>query len=170
MANHKESIEINLLGNTFSVLAGEDEGYIREISTFVNSQLKEISEKNPHTNPIRIALLGCMNIAELLFQSKENMLDIEKKQRDESKYMESMEDRLQSSQSVTDSLKEDIANLENEKKSFEKILNEKEDLLNQYREHLKQAKLESESNRKSILDLQNQLFESQIELSKIKDN
>ena len=49
-------------------------------------------------------------------------------------------------------------------------LEEKNELLNQYREHLKQAKEESESNRKSILNLQNKLFESQIELSKSKDH
>ena len=37
----------------------------------------------------------------------------------------------------------------------------------QYREKLKQSKDENDANRKSILDLQNQLFENQIELAKV---
>jgi len=49
-------------------------------------------------------------------------------------------------------------------------LDEKNDLLAQYREHLRQSKIESETSRKTILDLQNQLFESQIELVKANKN
>ena len=63
-------------------------------------------------------------------------------------------------------LKESKLQLVEEKEQLQKEIEEKNELLNQYREHLKQAKIESESNRKAILDLQNQLFESQIELVK----
>ena len=57
-----------------------------------------------------------------------------------------------------------------EKELLQKELDEKNDLLAQYREHLRQGKIESETSRKTILDLQNQLFESQIELVKANKN
>lgn len=52
--------------------------------------------------------------------------------------------------------------------SMTKDLDNKNELLNQYREKLKQSKEENDINRKSILDLQNQLFENQIELAKLQ--
>ena len=170
MSNPNKSIELRLLNNTFSVVAGENEAYIREISSFVNNQLNDILDKNPHTNPIRISLLGCMNIAEMLFETKREAVEIEKKQREESKHMDVMAEKLQGTQNEVNTLKDTISDLEKDEKALNHVIAEKEELLNQYREHLKQAKQESESNRKSILELQNQLFESQIELSKAKEN
>lgn len=170
MSENKKTIELKLLGNAFSVIADNNEDYIREISSFVNNQLNTILEKNPHTNRMQIAILGCMNIAEMLFDAKREAVEAERAQHEEVKKTDAIAEKLQNAQNEINRLGDIIATFEQEKSQLNAEIAEKEELLNQYREHLKEAKQESESNRKSILGLQNQLFESQIELSKAKEN
>ena len=166
MPEEKKDVELRILENDFSVKAGESEDYIREIATFVNDELTKVKERNPFTNHIRIAILGCMNITELLFEAKKDVIIAERKQEEEANNINLVKEELKTAGEEINELKESKLQLVEEKEQLQKEIEEKNELLNQYREHLKQAKIESESNRKAILDLQNQLFESQIELVK----
>lgn len=166
MPEEKKVVELRILENDFSVKAGESEDYIREIATFVNDELTKVKERNPFTNHIRIAILGCMNITELLFEAKKDVIIAERKQEEEANNINLVKEELKTAGEEINELKESKLQLVEEKEQLQKEIEEKDELLNQYREHLKQAKIESESNRKAILDLQNQLFESQIELVK----
>lgn len=166
MPEEKKVVELRILENDFSVKAGESEDYIREIATFVNDELTKVKERNPFTNHIRIAILGCMNITELLFEAKKDVIIAERKQEEEANNINLVKEELKTAGEEINDLKESKLQLVEEKEQLQKEIEEKNELLNQYREHLKQAKIESESNRKAILDLQNQLFESQIELVK----
>ncbi|MEG1106587.1 MAG: cell division protein ZapA [Eubacterium sp.] len=168
MPEEKKVIELRILENDFNVKAGESEEYIREIAAFVNEELSRVKEKNPFTNHIRIAILGCMNITELLFEAKKDVIVAERKQETEVNNINLVKEELATAYTEVNDLKESKLKLVEEKEQIQKEKDEKDELLNQYREHLKQAKVESESNRKAILDLQNQLFESQIELVKAK--
>lgn len=170
MPEEKKVVELRILENDFSVKAGESEDYIREIATFVNDELTRVKERNPFTNHIRIAILGCMNITELLFEAKKDVLIAERKQEEEANNINLVKEELKTAGEEINELKESKLQLVEEKEQLQKEIEEKNELLNQYREHLKQAKIESESNRKAILDLQNQLFESQIELVKANKN
>ena len=107
-----------------------------------------------------------MNITELLFEAKKDVLIAERKQEEEANNINLVKEELKTAGEEINELKESKLQLVEEKEQLQKEIEEKNELLNQYREHLKQAKIESESNRKAILDLQNQLFESQIELVK----
>ena len=166
MPEEKKVVELRILENDFSVKAGESEDYIREIATFVNDELTKVKERNPFTNHIRIAILGCMNITELLFEAKKDVIIAERKQEEEANNINLVKEELKTAGEEINELKESKLQLVEEKEQLQKEIEEKNELRNQYREHLKQAKIESESNRKAILDLQNQLFESQIELVK----
>ncbi len=166
MPEEKKAVELRILENDFTVKAGESEEYIREIAAFVNDELTKVKERNPFTNHIRIAILGCMNITELLFEAKKDVIDAERKQESEAKNVNIVREELRQAQDDIAELKKNKLALVEEKELLQKEIDEKEELLNQYREHLKQAKAESENSRKAILDLQNQLFESQIELVK----
>lgn len=158
-----------MLDNVFSVKVNGNEDYIRDIAAFVNNELMSIQDKNPYINKIHIALLGCMNITECFFQSKKIITDCEEKTQ---AAMDSKTDILQKIQEVksqVNQLEKEKQLIIEEKEKLHQEIEDKNELLNQYREHLKQAKMESESNRKSILELQNKLFESQIELSKSQE-
>lgn len=169
MSEQKKSIELRMLNNSFSVVADGNEDYICEISSFVNQELNAILEKNPHTNHIRIAILGCMNIAEMLFNTKKEIADAELARYEEIKRVEAVSKKLKSAQSEINGLKDTIAAMKREKETQQNEIDEKMETMNRLTDRLKQAKNETEGNRESILNLQNQLFECQIELKKAQE-
>lgn len=170
MPEEKKVIELRILDNDFTVRGSESETYIKEIAAFVDDELNKVKERSPFTNHIRIALLGCMNITEMLFDAKKEVVTAEEKQDEEKLKAQEIKVEVDKANDEINLLKQDKLELVEKKEELEKELEEKNELLNQYREHLKQAKAESEESRKQILNLQNQLFENQIELVKASKN
>lgn len=167
--NKKNSIDIKLLDNTFSVKVDNNEDYIRKIEKFVNDELEKIKGNSSHVNRIDIAVLCCMNITEMYFdeqkkleQERNRILEIEEEKQD---LVRRLEDAKKEVERVRDEKKDII----DEGESLRQEITDKNELLNQYREHVKQAKDEIEASRKSILEYQNKLLEMQIELDKSKN-
>lgn len=152
-------IELRILETDFKLKVNNNEDHIKLIAGYVNDELNKVKDANPFTNHIRIAVIGCMNIAEKYIELQGELETIH-----------SIREELEAQKQILENEKEKISIVDEEKQLLQNTLDEKEELLNQYREHLRQGKLESEANRKTILELQNQLFESQIELVKVNKN
>lgn len=163
-------IELRILDTEFNLKAKENEAHIRRVADYVNSELELVKAANPFTNHIRIAILGCMNITERLFNAEDEMRSYEESKIKESDEVGRIKEELQASKDVLEESNVKYETLADEAEQLQKELDEKNDLLAQYREHLRQSKVEIETSRKTILDLQNQLFESQIELVKANKN
>lgn len=159
-------MELRILDTDFSLKAKGNEEHIKVIADYVNSELEHVKTANPFTNHIRIAILGCMNITEKLLNAEEEIKNSEEAKENGLSEVNSVRDELETAKNLLAEEKNNYAVLAEEKELLQKELDEKDDLLAQYREHLRQSKVESETSRKTILDLQNQLFESQIELVK----
>lgn len=159
-------MELRILDTEFNLKAKGNEEHIKHVSDYVNNELERVKAANPFTNHIRIAILGCMNITERLFNAEEEVRTSEESKAKELGEITLVKQELESTKTVLNEEKTKFQTLAEEKELMQKELDEKNDLLSQYREHLRQSKLESETTRKTILDLQNQLFESQIELVK----
>ena len=143
---------------------------IKRIAEYVNNEMEGINQKSPFGNRMHIAIIGCMNITEKLFavQAENDALKEQIRQFELDK--EDLGSDIKKTEAQIMSVEKEKSELMKEKDALAQELNDKNDLLNQYREHLKQAKTENDSNRKSILELQNKLFETQIELSKSQEN
>lgn len=168
--SEQKSIELRILDTEFNLKGKGNTEHIMEVSSYVNDELERIKISNPFTNHIRIAILGCMNITEQLFECQKKLKDSEATKTNEKETLELVKEELEI---LRDELEEERTKYEElfEEKSFQdREMEEKKELIAQYREHLRQSKSESETNRKSILDLQNQLFECQIELVKANKN
>jgi len=163
-------IELRILDTDFNLKATGNEEHIRHISDYVNSELEQVKTANPFTNHIRIAILGCMNITEKLLNAEEAVKNSEEAKINEIGEINLVREELDTTKNTLTEEKNKYAALLEEKELLQKEMDEKDDLLAQYREHLRQSKVESETSRKTILDLQNQLFESQIELVKANKN
>lgn len=163
-------IELRILDTDFNLKANENEAHIRHVSEYVNSELERVKTANPFTNHIRIAILGCMNITEKLFNAEEELRTSQESKIKEIGEIGLVREELKTTKTIFEAEKTKYETLSEEREQMQKELDEKNDLLGQYREHLRQSKIESETSRKTILDLQNQLFESQIELVKSNKN
>jgi cell division protein ZapA len=60
------SVEINILGQKYTVRGDAHEEYIRELAAYVDGKLKEIHEGNPNITPLKASILASLNIADEL--------------------------------------------------------------------------------------------------------
>ncbi len=162
----KSIIELKILDTEFNLKTDGNEDHIAKVADYVKHELERVKTANPFTNHIRIAILGCMNITEKLMTAQETIKNAEEQKIQEIGEIDGFKEELKDAKSLIQAEQVKYATLEQEKIQLKKELAEKEELLTQYREHLRQGKAESETSRKTILDLQNQLFESQIDLVK----
>jgi len=70
----KKDIKIQILGQTYTIKASADEKYIRKLERYVEQRVEELkgSGFDSKTQHLKIAILTCINIADDLFQEKEN--------------------------------------------------------------------------------------------------
>ena len=70
----KKDINIQILGQAYTIKTSADEKYIRKLENYVEGQIEELkgSGFDSKTQHLKIAILTCINIADDLFQEKEN--------------------------------------------------------------------------------------------------
>ena len=165
------SLSLNILGNVINVKINNDnQEDIKRIADYVNDEIESINQKSPFGNRMHIAIIACMNITEKLFDAQAEIETLKEEIRQFELDKEDLGSDIKKTEAQVMSVEQEKNELNKEKEALIQELNDKNDLLNQYREHLKQAKNENDANRKSILELQNKLFETQIELSKSQEN
>jgi len=70
----KKDIAIKILGQTYTIKASADEKYIKKLESYVEKRVQDLqgSGFDSKTQHLKIAILTCINIADDLFQEKEN--------------------------------------------------------------------------------------------------
>ena len=61
-----ESIQVEIFGQTYSIKAGSDREYIRELAALVDTRMKEVQKGTGTSDGYRIAILAALNIADEL--------------------------------------------------------------------------------------------------------
>jgi len=61
-----ESIQVEIFGQTYSIKAGNDPEYIRQLAAFVDSRMKEVKKGTGTSDGYKIAILTALNIADEL--------------------------------------------------------------------------------------------------------
>ena len=70
----KKDINIKILGQTYTIKTSADEKYIKKLEKYIENQIEELKGFgfDSKTQHLKIAILTCINIADELFQEKEN--------------------------------------------------------------------------------------------------
>ena len=70
----KKDIVIEILGQAYTIKTSGDEKYIKKLASYVDNRIQDLKESglDSKTQHLKIAILTCMNIADELFQEKEN--------------------------------------------------------------------------------------------------
>lgn len=72
------SIEVQILGQNYSIKTDEDEAYIKQLAHYVDSKLKEVYSAAPNSNHVKVAIIAALGIADELFKSKSEMESFDK--------------------------------------------------------------------------------------------
>ena len=61
--------QVEIFGQTYSVRAEGDSGYIHDLARFVDSRMKEVAERTATVDTTKIAILAALNITDDLYQA-----------------------------------------------------------------------------------------------------
>ena len=67
----KQSVQVDIAGQTLSIRSDEGPQYVRELAEYVDAQLREMTLGKRPASPHRVALLLAMQIADELFREKD---------------------------------------------------------------------------------------------------
>ena len=70
MSQSKESrmIPVEIFGETYNVRGDEDGEYLRDLARYVDAKMKSITNTGAAGNPLKIAILAALNIADEYFK------------------------------------------------------------------------------------------------------
>ena len=63
-------VHVDIFGQTYTVRAGTDAGYVQKLAAYVDSQMIEVSRAAGAVDSVRIAVLAALNIADELFRAR----------------------------------------------------------------------------------------------------
>lgn len=66
----KNTFEVTLLNQKFSLKSETDEKYVQRVADYVNKKLFDIQDKTKSVSSLNIALLAALNIADDFFKMK----------------------------------------------------------------------------------------------------
>ena len=64
------SVEIKILGQSYTIKTEEEEAYIKELAGYVDKRLKEIYSAAPNVNHGKAAIMAAFGIADELFKTR----------------------------------------------------------------------------------------------------
>jgi len=61
-------VHVQIFGQTYTVRAGTDAGYVEKLAAYVDAQMMDVSRNAGAVDSVRIAVLAALNIADECFQ------------------------------------------------------------------------------------------------------
>ena len=65
-----DNITIQIYGESYTLKAGENPSYMKEVAAFVDEKMREISSGGKAITTDKVAMLATLNIADELFKSR----------------------------------------------------------------------------------------------------
>ncbi|MGI5999301.1 MAG: cell division protein ZapA [Lutispora sp.] len=166
--NTKKKVVVNIYGSEYTIVGERSEDYIKYIAEKVDETMREIGSKNNKYSTTMIGVLTALNMADFLYKSQEEasmLLDENNKLKEEiaapieeleklKKEMEALKEKYTITQDALTKAQIELGVISKENKS---LLKENKDL-----------KIELDVSRTALKEMQNKVFENQIELLKTK--
>jgi cell division protein ZapA len=70
-------VPITVFGETYTVRAEEDGSYIEQVARFVDTKMRTLSESTGTSDPLKVAVLAALNIADEYFKLEERHKEAE---------------------------------------------------------------------------------------------
>ncbi len=86
------SVEVQILGQSYSIKTDEDDEYIRSLARYVDEKLKEIYSVAPNVNQGKAAVMAAFGIADELFKVRMEQKDLDRLIEEKTKILSSLID------------------------------------------------------------------------------
>jgi len=72
------SIEVRILGQSYTIKTDEDEEYIKSLAQYVDEKLREVYSFSPNITNLKAAIISALGIADELFKLRRQQEDLDK--------------------------------------------------------------------------------------------
>ncbi len=165
---NKNKVNVVIDGRSLTVVAPENDDYIRDLAYYVDQKIKNLSSKNDRLSQTMAATLAALNIADEYHKTNAKLKELEQKAKEPlekfsgvSKELEDARIRIKELEKINLEYKDDFIR---EKLSKENLYNE----INQLREKLEEREIEISELHKLNKSLQDKIFENQLDLIEAK--
>jgi cell division protein ZapA len=73
------SVHVEIFGQTYTVKAGADPGYVEELAAHVDAQMREVGKTAGAVDSVRVAVLAALNIADECFRLRRQVREADEK-------------------------------------------------------------------------------------------
>src|SRR5436190_13287416 len=73
------TVHVEIFGQTYTVKAGADPGYVEELAAHVDAQMREVGKTAGAVDSVRVAVLAALNIADECFRLRRQVRDADEK-------------------------------------------------------------------------------------------
>ncbi len=73
-----ERVQVEIYGQTYGLKGADEPAYIRELASFVDGKLKEVEKATGTVDPLRVAILTALTIADELRRQQSNSAERER--------------------------------------------------------------------------------------------
>jgi cell division protein ZapA len=74
----KKLIEVEIFGQTFTVTSEDNEGYVKELASYVDRQMRLIAEAAKTNIPARVAIMAALSIADDYYKTRQREDDMQR--------------------------------------------------------------------------------------------
>ncbi len=72
-----EHVQVEIYGQVYKIKGGDDPAHIRELAAFVDAKMKEVEKGTGTIDPLRVAILTTLTIADELYRLREQYGELE---------------------------------------------------------------------------------------------
>jgi cell division protein ZapA len=156
-------------GAEYALVGEINQGHMDVICKTVNGLLMDIRKSDPLMNRTLALLLCALNLSQQLME-KDKKNQALTQQLGDLASIEELREQIRIYKEYANRNNEIYKEMAEENEKLKEELDSVKESANQMNKKMRQYKYDVEESRKTILDLQNQLFESQIELVKANKN
>jgi cell division protein ZapA len=73
------TIHVEIFGQTYTVKAGTDPGYVEELAAHVDAQMHEVGKAAGAVDSVRVAVLAALNIADECFRLRRQVREADER-------------------------------------------------------------------------------------------
>lgn len=164
----KGKVDIVIDGRNFTVVGSKDEEYVRKIARYVDGKIKDLAKKNDKLSQTMSATLAALNIADEYYRTKESLEELEAEVKDPMKKYENVISELEKAEATIEKLELECASYKDNliKSKLDKDSSVKN--IREYEESLEKKEEKYLTSQRTIKDLQDKVFENQMELIEAK--
>jgi len=73
-----ERVQVEIYGQSYNIKGGNDSAYTSELASYVDGKMREIEKGTGTVDPLRVAILTALTIADELYHERKRRRDLEK--------------------------------------------------------------------------------------------